>query len=40
MSKEQIRAFLEKVKVDSRLKEKLLAAADIEAAVAIAKDAG
>ena len=40
MSKEQIRAFLEKVKVDSRLKEKLLVAADIEAAVAIAKDAG
>ena len=40
MSKEQLKAFLEKVKVDSSLNEKLLAAVDIEAAVAIARDAG
>ncbi len=40
MSEEQLKAFLEKVKADTSLQEKLKAAADIDAALAIAKDAG
>ena len=36
MSEEQLKAFLEKVKVDPGLQEKLRAAADIDALVAIA----
>ena len=40
MSKEQLKAFLEKVKSDSSLQEKLKAAASPEAVVEIAKDAG
>ena len=40
MSEEQLKAFLEKVKADTSLQEKLKAAADAEAVVAIAKEAG
>ena len=40
MSEEQLKAFIEKVKADTSLQEKLKAAADIDAALAIAKDAG
>ena len=40
MSEEQLKAFLEKVKADTSLQEKLKAAGDAEAVVAIAKDAG
>ena len=40
MSKEQLKAFLEKVKGDTSLQDKLKAAASPEAAVEIAKDAG
>ena len=40
MSEEQLNAFLEKVKSDTELQEKLKAAASPEAAVEIAKDAG
>ena len=40
MSEEQLKAFLEKVKVDTSLREKLQAAADAYAVVAIAKKAG
>ena len=40
MSKEQLKAFLEKVKGDTSLQEKLKAAASPDAAVEIAKDAG
>ena len=40
MSEEQLKAFLEKVKADTILQEKLKAAADVEAALAIAKEAG
>ena len=40
MSKEQLKAFLEKVKGDTSLQEKLKAAADADAVVAIAKEAG
>ncbi|WP_114992976.1 Nif11-like leader peptide family natural product precursor [Synechococcus sp. UW179A] len=41
MSEEQLKAFLEKVKGDTSLQEKLKAAADpLDAVVAIAKDAG
>jgi len=40
MSEEQLKAFLEKVKGDSSLQEKLKAAADSDAVLAIAKDAG
>ncbi|QNI73231.1 Nif11-like leader peptide family natural product precursor [Synechococcus sp. NOUM97013] len=40
MSEEQLRAFLEKVKGDTGLQEKLKAAADADAVVAMAKDAG
>ena len=40
MSEEQLKAFLEKVKGDSSLQEKLQAATDAEAVIAIAKEAG
>ena len=40
MSEEQLKAFLEKVKVDTSLQVKLKAAADANAVTAIAKDAG
>ena len=40
MSQEQLKAFLEKVKGDISLQEKLKAAADVDAVVAIAKAAG
>ena len=40
MSKEQLKAFLEKVKTDTSLQEKLKAASDADAVVAIAKAAG
>jgi predicted ribosomally synthesized peptide with nif11-like leader len=40
MSEEQLKAFLEAVKADAVLQEKLKGAADADAVVAIAKDAG
>ena len=40
MSEEQLKAFLEKVKADTSLEEKLKAAADTDAVLAIAKVAG
>ena len=40
MSEEQLKAFLEKVKADNSLQEKLKAAADADAVAAIAKEAG
>ena len=40
MSEEQFKAFLSKAKGDSNLQEKLKAAADADAALAIAKEAG
>jgi predicted ribosomally synthesized peptide with nif11-like leader len=40
MSEEQLKAFLEKVKGDTSLQEKLKAANDADAVVAIAKAAG
>ena len=40
MSDEQLKAFLEKVKADTTLQEKLKAAADSDAVLAIAKEAG
>ena len=40
MSEEQLNAFLEKVKADTSLQEKLKAAASPEAAIEIAKDVG
>ena len=40
MSEEQLKAFLEKVQVDTSLQEKLKAAADANAVVEIAKEAG
>ena len=40
MSEEQLKAFLEAVKADAGLQEKLKAAADVDAVVAIAKLAG
>ena len=40
MSEEQLKAFLEKVKSDTSLQEKLKAAADSDEIVAIAKDMG
>ena len=40
MSEEQLKAFLEAVKADAALSEKLKAAADNDAVVAIAKEAG
>ena len=40
MSEDQLKAFLEKVKSDTSLQEKLKAASTPEAAIEIAKDAG
>ncbi len=40
MSEEQLKAFIEKVKGDTSLQEKLKAAADSDAVLAIAKEAG
>ncbi len=40
MSEEQLKAFLEKVKGDTSLQEKLKAAADSDAVVSIAKESG
>ena len=40
MSEEQLKAFLEKFKADTSLQEKLKAASDADAVVAIAKEAG
>ena len=40
MSEEQLKAFLDKVKSDTSLQEKLKAAADANAVAAIAKEAG
>ena len=40
MSEEQLKAFLEKVQVDTSLQEKLKAAVDADAVTAIAKEAG
>ena len=40
MSKEQLKAFLEKVKGDTSLQEKLNAAADSDAVLEMAKEAG
>ena len=40
MSEEQLKAFLEKVKADTSLQEKLKGAADTNAVTAIAKEAG
>ena len=40
MSEEQLKAFLEKVKADTSLQEKLKAAGDADAVLAIAKEAG
>ena len=40
MSEEQLKAFLAKVKDDTSLQEKLKGAADADAALAIAKEAG
>ena len=40
MSEEQLKAFLEKVKTDTSLQEKIKAAADADAVVTIAKEAG
>ena len=40
MSEEQLKAFIEKVKADTSLQEQLKAAADTDAVLAIAKEAG
>ena len=40
MSEEQLKAFLEKVKADDKLQEKLKAAANPDVVVSIAKEAG
>ena len=40
MSEEQLKAFLEKVKKDTNLQEKLKAVVDSDAVLAIAKEAG
>ena len=40
MTLDQLKSFLQKVKGDSNLQEKLKAAADFDAVLAIAKDAG
>ena len=40
MSEEQLKAFLERVKGDTNLQEKLKGASDADAALAIAKEAG
>ena len=40
MTEEQLKAFIEKVQGDESLKEKLNAAADLDAILAVAKEAG
>lgn len=40
MSEEQLKAFLEKIKADTSLQEKLKAAGDVDAVAAIARDSG
>ena len=40
MSEEQLKSFLEKVKTDTSLQEKLKGAAESDSALAIAKEAG
>ena len=40
MSEEQLKAFLEKLKADTSLQEKLKAASDADAAVSLAKEEG
>ena len=40
MSEEQLKSFLEKVKTDTTLQEKLTGVADADSALAIAKEAG
>ena len=40
MSEEQLKAFIEKLKADTSLQQKLKAAADSDAVLAIAKEAG
>ena len=40
MSEEQLKAFLEKVKSDTSLQEKLKAASDADTVISIAKEAG
>ena len=40
MSEEQLKSFLEKVKTDTSLQQRLKAAADADAVVSIAKEAG
>ena len=40
MSEQQLKAFLDKVKADTSLQEKLKAASDADGVVAIAKEAG
>ena len=40
MSEEQLKAFLEKVKGDTSLQEKLKAASDVDAVVSLAKEEG
>ena len=40
MSEEQLKAFLDKVKSDTSLREKLKGSSDVDAVVAIAKSAG
>ena len=40
MSEEQLKAFLEKVKSDTSLHEKLKGASDVDAVIAIAKSSG
>ena len=40
MSRDQLNAFLEKVKADPNLQEKLKAAADVDAVVSIAEEVG
>ena len=40
MSEEQLKAFLEAIKADTSLQEKLKAASDVDAAITIANEAG
>ena len=40
MSEEQLKAFLEKVKDDTTLREKIKSASDVDAVLAIAKETG
>ena len=40
MSEEQLKAFIERITADTSLQEKLIAAADLDAVLAIAKEAG